>query len=92
MLIFLLQATPGITIDPAWAVAAITSIMGTLGTVIAILYRGQVAALREQIVAQADVIRHQRALVNRLAGVQENAMDVNRTAIEVARRQLGADI
>jgi hypothetical protein len=91
-LAFLFQAAPSISIDPAWAVTAITSILSVLGTVIAVLYRGQVGALKEQITAQSNEIRYQRMLINRLAGVQEGAMDVNRTAIEVARRQLGADI
>lgn len=91
MLILLFQAVPpGIQIDPAWAIATIMSLFGTLGTVIAYLYRAQIADLKAQIEFLKDEGKHkdERAerlsdQLNRIADVQDRGLSL----VEAERRR-----
>jgi len=50
-LLLALQATldSGFRVDPAWVITGIATIISTLAGTVAVLYRGQIAALRERI-------------------------------------------
>lgn len=84
------QASGGIQIDPAWAIATVTSLLGIAGSVIALLYRAQVAALQDQINYLKDESktkdeRTQRMIdqLNRVADVQDRGL----TIVEAERRR-----
>jgi hypothetical protein len=87
----MLQATgPGIQIDPAWAITAISGVIGTLATVIAYLYRAQITDLKAQIDFLKDESKHkdERAdrmidQLNRVADVQDRGLSL----VEAERRR-----
>jgi hypothetical protein len=84
----MLQATaPGIQIDPAWAITAISGVIGTLATVIAYLYRAQITDLKAQIDFLKDESKHKddRMIdqLNRVADVQDRGLSL----VEAERRR-----
>lgn len=90
MVLLMAQATGGIQIDPAWLITTIVTLIGSLASVIAFLYRGQVGALRDQIEdlkAERQEDRHElrRLLdqVDRVADVQDRGLSI----VEAERRR-----
>lgn len=84
MTLLLFQAVPGgIQIDPAWLITIVVSIVGSLSTVIAFLYRGQVEAMQAQIdfLKEEGKRKDERAeklidQLNRVADVQDRGLSL----------------
>lgn len=87
---FQAAAQNGIEIDFAWVIAVIGSVIGTLGTVIGMLYRGQIAALQSQIdfLKEEGIRKDERAeklidQLDRVADVQDRGLSL----VEAERRR-----
>jgi hypothetical protein len=73
-----LQATadPSFRIEPAWVIAGLTTTIGTLSTVIGILYRGQVKALETESRRKDELIDELVSQIGRAADVQDRTVSV----------------
>lgn len=66
----------GFRIDPAWVIAALTTAIGTLSTVVGILYRGQVKALETESRRKDELIDELILQIGRTADVQDRTVSV----------------
>ena len=88
--VFAFQASGGLEIETAWLISAIMALLGTLSAVIAVLYRGQVAALQSQIdfLKEEGKRKDERAerlleQLDRVADVQDRGLSL----VEAERRR-----
>lgn len=63
-------------IDPAWVIAGLTTTIGTLSTVVGILYRGQVKALETESRRKDELIDELVKQIGRTADVQDRTVSV----------------
>lgn len=92
-LAFQVVTSAGMGIDPAWAIAGLTTIIGTLSTVIGILYRNQVkAAEAESRRAEAesrrvsDESRRKDELIDKLVRQIGRTADVQDRTVSLVER------
>lgn len=73
-----LQATadPTFHIEPAWVIATLMTTLGSLSTVIGILYRGQVKALETESRRKDELIDELVKQIGRTADVQDRTVSV----------------
>jgi hypothetical protein len=69
-------ADPAFRIDPAWVIAGLTTTIGTLSTVVGILYRGQVKALETESRRKDELIDELVKQIGRTADVQDRTVSV----------------
>jgi hypothetical protein len=71
-----MAADPGFRIDPSWVIAGLTTTVGTLSTVVGILYRGQVKALETESRRKDELIDELVKQIGRTADVQDRTVSV----------------
>lgn len=79
----------GFRVDPAWIVAVATGLLSTLTGTIAVLYRGQIAALRERIDWLEEEGKRKDERTDRLIQQVGRAADASERSVALAERERG---
>lgn len=90
MFVFAFQIAPdGFRVDPAWVIATVAAVVSTLTGTIAILYRGQVAALQARITwCEEEGLKKDERLDKLIAELHRTA-DVGDRAVSLVERERG---
>lgn len=81
---------PGFRVDPAWLVATAAGLLSTLTGTIAVLYRGQIGALRERITWMEGELNDRNERIDTLieqVGRAANAAERSVSLVEKERAQ-----
>lgn len=87
--VFQVAATDGLSIDPAWLIATIAAVVSTLTGTIAVLYRGQVAALQARIAWCEEEGLKKDVRLDKLIAELHRTADVGDRAVSLVERERG---
>lgn len=90
MFVFAFQIAPdGFRVDPAWVIATVAAVVSTLTGTIAILYRGQVAALQARITWCEEEGRKKDERTDKLIAELHRTVDVTDRVVARVENEKG---
>lgn len=80
-------AESGLHVDPAWVIAAAGTVLTTLTTTIAVLYRGQIAALQARIAWMENELKDRNVRIDTLIDQVGRAANAAERSVSLAERE-----